>query len=69
MLRSVKYQDRERRFAEPPQLSEAVVNTEEVVMIVETESDVAGPWSRLRLRGGEEMIIQGRPEDFLGDLA
>jgi hypothetical protein len=69
MLRSVKYQDRKYRFDEPPQLAETVLNTEEVVLIVETESDIAGPWSRLRLRGGEELIIQGRPEDFLGDLA
>lgn len=69
MLRSVKYRDQDRRFAEMPQLSETVVNTEEVVMIVETQIESAGPWSRLRLRGGEELIIQGRPEDFLGDLA
>jgi hypothetical protein len=69
MLRTVRYQCAGDRPGDRPQLRNAVVNTEIVASIVETDSGLPGRWSRLRTHDGEVLLIEGPPEEFLGDLA
>jgi len=69
MLRNVRCQRQADDPKEAGQLWETVVNTEKVASIVETETSIPGRWCRLRLQDGEVLVIQGCPEEFLGDLA
>jgi hypothetical protein len=69
MLRQVRCRRQAEDSQEAGQLWERVVNTEKVASIVETRTEFPGRWCRLRLRDGEVLVIEGCPEDFLGDLA
>lgn len=64
VLKSVKYQDWNASFSYAPPLRDAVINTEELVSAVTTDSRGSGPWMRLSFRNGETMTVQGTPLDL-----
>lgn len=64
MLRRVRWQDWSGNFAYAPPVRDGVLNDAEIVSVTPCESRGPGPWVKVSLRNGEQMICQGKPDDF-----
>ncbi len=65
MLKKVKYQNWNARFAYAPPLEDLVINTEEIVHAEPCKSRGVGPFVKITFRYGGEKIVQGTVEDLL----
>lgn len=65
MLIAVKAQDWKAEFTYAPPLVDVLINPDDILMVSPTESRGAGPFCKLKLRSGDELIVHGAPLDVL----
>ncbi len=65
MLRKFKFLDYGANYAYAPPQEDCIINTDNIVSAVPTESRGSGPFVLVKMSDGSKLTIVGRPEDLL----